>query len=439
MSLLLAGVSLSLMSPFYPSEALSKGVSVTQSGLVMGSIFISTIVFTPFFGAYMDLLGARKFLLLGSLVCGAGNIAFGFLDKIEDGDVFFTTSLVIRVIVALGESSMTPACYALASQQVETNNQGKALSVAEAAFGVGTMFGPTLGGFFYEFGGFLTPFLATGISLVTVGMMATVCMQSRSNQYKRLEKSEMATWRQVLCAPGVGVAVFGLIFAGSSWSWYSATLEPFLGEMYGFSASKTGLVFTTFGAAYTLITPVFGVCFDKGVNKLAVVIFGNTLIAVGFIFLGPIPQLSAISGHVWLTILSIGVQGIGSAATYLGTLLLMLQGVKTAKLPENEQVKSMVSSLWIVSDCLGGFAGSSVGSIAYDHVGFKQGSLIEACVLASTSIVMAAVFFYGFSSCSDRSITNKENKDLDAYNADEDQRRQLIAEGENNDKLNYGT
>ena len=44
------GVSLTLLAPFYPNEALAKGVSVTQSGVVLSTVFIATIVFTPLFG-----------------------------------------------------------------------------------------------------------------------------------------------------------------------------------------------------------------------------------------------------------------------------------------------------------------------------------------------------------------------------------------------------
>ena len=40
--------------------------------------------------------------------------------------------------------------------------QGKAISLAEACFGVGTMFGPSLGGFLYEAGGFSLPFWVSG-------------------------------------------------------------------------------------------------------------------------------------------------------------------------------------------------------------------------------------------------------------------------------------
>ena len=88
LGLFTAGVSLTLLVPFYPSEALAKvrshdkhcntingvsdkfptpcaffhycnslscflfaqGVSVTQTGVVLSTVFVATIVFTPMFG-----------------------------------------------------------------------------------------------------------------------------------------------------------------------------------------------------------------------------------------------------------------------------------------------------------------------------------------------------------------------------------------------------
>ena len=46
----ITGVSLTLITPFFPTEALAKGVSVTQTGVVLSTVFIATIVFTPIFG-----------------------------------------------------------------------------------------------------------------------------------------------------------------------------------------------------------------------------------------------------------------------------------------------------------------------------------------------------------------------------------------------------
>ena len=80
---LFGGVSLSLLSPFYSAEALLKGVSVTKSGLVFGSVFVTTVLCTPVIGRYIEVLGARKFLLLGSAICALGNVAFGTLCLVQ--------------------------------------------------------------------------------------------------------------------------------------------------------------------------------------------------------------------------------------------------------------------------------------------------------------------------------------------------------------------
>ena len=78
------GVSVSLLSPFYPKEALAKGVSVTCSGVVIGSVFISTVIFTPIAGKYVMVLGTRNTLVYGFVNVALGNISFGFLDHIQN-------------------------------------------------------------------------------------------------------------------------------------------------------------------------------------------------------------------------------------------------------------------------------------------------------------------------------------------------------------------
>ena len=102
---------------------------------------------------------------------------------------------------------------------------------------------------------------------------------------------------------------------------------------------------------------------------------GNSIICLMAALMGPIPQLNFFGGHLWLAVLSVGLQGVGSAATYLGSLLHMLSGVQGADLPDTDQTKGMVSSLWIVGICLGGYLGSSLGGLAFDKLGFEVGTL----------------------------------------------------------------
>jgi MFS family permease len=127
------------------------------------------------------------------------------------------------------------------------------------------------------------------------------------------------SWRQLLTVPGIPVTCFALCLAGTSWSWYQASLQPFLAAKFGFSSASTGLVFTAFGLTYTLATPLFGWLSDRGlVSGLPALGLGNLTIALGFLLLGPVPFLQPLLGsHAWLTVLSIAVQGVGCSATYI--------------------------------------------------------------------------------------------------------------------------
>ena len=76
---------------------------MTQSGIVLSTVFVATLVFTPVFGKYMQTLGARRFLIIGALLVGLGNASLGFLDAVNDGNTFFGLSIFIRVVTAIGK------------------------------------------------------------------------------------------------------------------------------------------------------------------------------------------------------------------------------------------------------------------------------------------------------------------------------------------------
>ena len=99
--------------------------------------------------------------ILGSILSGVTNILFGFLPRFESGQMFLAMSLVIRSLTAIGESAMSTGVYPLA-MRCDPNSQSTVLAVMETMFGAGTTIGPFVGGFLFEYGGFLTPFAVCG-------------------------------------------------------------------------------------------------------------------------------------------------------------------------------------------------------------------------------------------------------------------------------------
>ena len=130
-----------------------------------------------------------------------------------------------------------------------------------------------------------------------------------------------------------------MICAGTAWQWYAPSLDPWMEKTFELSASQTGLVFTAFGITYTVFTPVFGYLSDRGLDGMSSMIIGNLMIMITFVFLGPIPLLRGLGNNLPMSVASISLQGVGSAATYIGSLLFMLKGVSDAGLPDSEQTR----------------------------------------------------------------------------------------------------
>ena len=113
-------------------------------------------------------------------------------------------------------------------------------------------------------------------------------------------------------------------------------------ETFGLTASQTGLVFMAFGMMYTVFTVVFGYLTDRGLGGLVSMLIGNLCILLTFVLLGPMPPLTDLLGNsLPLSVLSLAIQGVGSAATYIGSLLFMLKGVSEAGLPDKEQTRGL--------------------------------------------------------------------------------------------------
>ena len=83
---------------------------------------------------------------------------------------------------------------------------------------------------------------------------------------------------------------------------------------------------------------------------------------------------------------------LGSAETYIGALLYMMKCARESGLPETEQTHGMVSSLWVVADCVGGVVWSPVGGVAFDTIGFGWGFMVMALSVIGTVLVVGAVF-----------------------------------------------
>ena len=106
---LLGGMTFSLMSPFYPEEAVQKGMNITETGIVYSITFFMPMMCSPIFGKYIEIIGSRKMFFFGTLIAGFGNAGFGLLQWVDGKHVFLGLSLIIRIISAMAEAALFTA------------------------------------------------------------------------------------------------------------------------------------------------------------------------------------------------------------------------------------------------------------------------------------------------------------------------------------------
>ena len=107
---LFANSAYSSIAPFYPEEALRKGVPAEALGLVFSSYSISMAVFAPVFARLLYERGSKTVLVLGCICEGLSMVIFGLFFYINDAKLYATCSFLCRVLEGFGNGCLNSSC-----------------------------------------------------------------------------------------------------------------------------------------------------------------------------------------------------------------------------------------------------------------------------------------------------------------------------------------
>ena len=125
-SLLLVGISSSLINSFFPMESLSRGVSLSQCGIIIGSKYLANVFSSFVVGNIMEVtMSTRSVLICGLLVICACNSLFSLLYFVSDPMAYMMISISLRIFLAFGETAVMISSYSQAAVQGGEDHQGK--------------------------------------------------------------------------------------------------------------------------------------------------------------------------------------------------------------------------------------------------------------------------------------------------------------------------
>ena len=289
-----------IVIPVLPLYAEHFGATAVQIGALVGIFSLAQFFFAPIWGKVSDRVGRKPVLLLGLMGTVAGYLLMGMAHTV-------LMLFVARLIDGISGANIGAAQAYLADISTP-ENRAKAMGLLGAAFGLGFVFGPALGGWASVTFNYAAPmFIAAGLALANFFFVLFFLPESRGVEAigKRseplfphlLDHVERRTYAW-------SVASYFLVIVG--FSMMTAIFALLLLHRFGLDALHTGYIFAGVG--------VLGVIIQGGLIGRLVRRFGEAALAfVGTIFMfAGLCGLALSPGVAWVFVATAAV-GIGNS------------------------------------------------------------------------------------------------------------------------------
>lgn len=148
-------VGFGIIIPIQPFLAEKLGASPTVVTLLGASFSLMQFLFGSFWGRLSDRIGRRPVMLVSIATACAGYTLFGFAETLP---MLFAA----RMLAGFGSANIGTA-QAIIADSTPPENRAKGMGLIGAAFGLGFIFGPAIGGFFAQLGLSVPAFVAGGL------------------------------------------------------------------------------------------------------------------------------------------------------------------------------------------------------------------------------------------------------------------------------------
>ncbi len=134
-----------ILIPILPTFA-SKQLHISDFGIgvIVASFSFMQFIFNPIFGRVSDRIGRKPIIIFSLLTTALSYLIFSFADS-------FAILLLSRLLAGFGGSNISVA-QAYIADVTDESNRAKGMGLIGAAFGLGFVFGPMLGGMLSQYG-----------------------------------------------------------------------------------------------------------------------------------------------------------------------------------------------------------------------------------------------------------------------------------------------
>ncbi len=365
-----------ILIPILPSFSVKElHVDEAAIGIAIAIYSFVQFLFNPVLGKLSDKYGRKPVIVICLFLNAMGYIVFAFTHS-------YLMLLASRVIAGIGGSSIGVA-QAYIADVTTRENRSKGMGLIGAAFGLGFVFGPLIGGLLSSYGYAVTGYVAAGFSLIA--FLLTIFYLPESLKQKeefedlsahpqRRRLFDFAAMKKILQKPDLAVLILLFFILTFSFANIYGTFALLGLKVYGFTDMQNGYMYGIVGLSSAIIQGGLIGRINKLMSKKLILIIGSILMMLS---LAMIPYAGTFLG---LAIVSI-VLSYGTG-TFQPTVLSLISEVTS----ETEQGITLG-----INQSLSSFArvlGPLWGGFAFEYLGyplpFLTGSLFTFVIFLLT-------------------------------------------------------
>jgi len=362
-----------ILIPILPTfGAKELGISDFQIGIVVAIYSFVQFLFNPVFGKISDKIGRRPVILFSLTLTAISYIVFSFTNS-------FLLLLFSRLLAGFGGSNIG-AAQAYIADITTKEDRSKGMGLIGAAFGLGFVFGPIVGGMLAKYGYDIAGFGAAGFSFLAFLFALFFLPESnvdRSESKKfEIKLFDLKFTKETLTRPITGTMIMMFFIIVFSMANIYGTFSLIGYKVYNFTDQQIGYLLGISGLVGAAIQGGGIRVLSKKYKDRTLVIIGSILMTIG---LGLIPY-----GNNFLGVaLVISVLGSGTGLLQ-PTILSMISKFS----PDKEQ-----GAILGLNTSMSAFArvlGPLWGGFSYQFLGY-QAPFITGAIFTFITFLIAVV------------------------------------------------
>jgi multidrug resistance protein len=363
-------VGFGIIIPILPIYADDLGAPGWMIGLIAGSFSMMQFLFAPFWGGLSDRIGRRPVILISIIMVALSYLIFA-------NSTTLLLLFVARILAGIGSANIS-AAQAFISDITTPENRAKNFGIIGAAFGLGFIFGPPLGGFLktnygIEWVGYVSAILA-GTNLILAYFLLPESLKEKNKEAKFFP-NPFSELKDILPREDIrSFLLINFVFI-TAFSMMQITAALMWENFYGLTEAEVGYVFAFIGLTVVIIQGTLIGRFIKFFGEKNLFVAGNFLMAIGLLAMPYVP----LELFIPLELIALLFISFGNAF-FTPTLSSLLS--KSAGKKEQGRIMGMSQSVGSLSRVIGPLIGGTL--YAYDrHFPY----IAAACIMLITALM----------------------------------------------------